>query len=60
MLRDRTQGSAGWHQPEFASRDIQCKQRPLGAALSGCCAPIAIAPTAQVGSDRVKTLTITG
>jgi len=53
--------SRGWLTPaEFANHNALCKQGPLGAVLTEGSAPMAVAPTAQMGSDHDETLPMTG
>jgi putative transposase len=40
--------------------NARCKQRPSGAAQLEGSAPMAVAPTAQMGSNQVGTLSATG
>jgi putative transposase len=57
----RPHSGLGWLTPsEFANRSAPSQQRPSGAALPEGCAPMAVAPTANIGSDRPKTLAIAG
>lgn len=57
----RPHSGLGWLTPaEFANARVPCKQRPRGAALLEGSAPLAVAPTAQMGSDQVTTLPSTG
>jgi putative transposase len=57
----RPHSGLGWLTPaEYASHSVLCKQRPWGAALLGGCAPMAVAPTAQMGSDQPETLSTAG
>jgi putative transposase len=56
----RPHSRLGWLTPsEFASRNVQDKQRLLGAASQGS-APIAVASTAQTGNHEAETLQKTG
>jgi putative transposase len=58
---ERPHSGLGWLTPaEFANHSIRCQQRPSGAALSEGSAPMAVAPTAQTGSNQAETLQITG
>jgi putative transposase len=55
----RPHSRLGWLTPsEFANRNVQDKQRLLGAASQGS-APIAVASTAQTGNHEAETLQIT-
>jgi putative transposase len=57
----RPHSGLGWLTPaEFANASGLCKQRPRGAALLEGCAPMAVAPTAQMGSDQAMTLPTPG
>jgi putative transposase len=57
---NRPHSRLGWLTPsEFANRNVQDKQRLLGAASQGS-APIAVASTAQKGNHEAETLQITG
>ena len=57
----RPHSKLGWLTPaEFASRSTRPTQRPSGAALVAGSAPMAVAPTAQMGSDHGETLPIAG
>ena len=57
----RPHSKLGWLTPaEFAIRNARCKQRPSGAAQLEGSAPMAVAPTAQMGSNQVGTLTADG
>ena len=56
----RPHSRLGWLTPsEFANRNVQDKQRLLGAASQGS-APIAVASTAQTGNHEAETLQKTG
>lgn len=56
----RPHSRLGWLTPsEFANRNVQDKQRLLGAASQGF-APIAVASTAPTGNHETETLQITG
>ncbi len=56
----RTHSRLGWLTPsEFANRNVQDKQRLLGAASQGS-APIAVASTAQTGNHQAEILQKTG
>ena len=49
----RPHSKLGWLTPaEFAARSTRATQRPSGAALVEGSAPMAVAPTAQMGSDH--------
>jgi adenylate cyclase len=49
----RPHSKLGWLTPaEFAIRNARCKQRPSGAAQLEGSAPMAVAPTAQMGSNQ--------
>lgn len=57
----RPHSGLGWLTPaEFADHSIRCQQRPSGAALPLGSAPMAVAPTAQTGSNQARTLQIVG
>ena len=57
----RPHSGLGWLTPsEFANHGALCKQWPSGAAQPEGSAPMAIAPTAQTGSNGDQTLLITG
>ena len=57
---NRPHSRLGWLTPsEFANRNVQDKQRLLGAASQGS-APIAVASTAKKGNHEAETLQITG
>jgi putative transposase len=57
----RPHSKLGWLTPaEFAIRNARSKQRPSGAAQLEGSAPMAVAPTAQMGSNQVGTLTTAG
>jgi putative transposase len=57
----RPHSGLGWLTPsEFANHNARCKQWPSGAAQPEGSAPMAIAPTAQTGSNAGETLPITG
>jgi putative transposase len=57
----RPHSKLGWLTPaEFASCSTRSTQRPSGAALVEGSAPMAVAPTAQMGSNQVRTLTADG
>jgi putative transposase len=57
----RPHSGLGWLTPsEFANRSAPSKQRPSGAARFMGCAPMAVASTANIGSDQPKTLSIAG
>src|SRR4051794_14332014 len=57
----RPHSGLGWLTPtEFANHNALCKQRPLGAVRLEGSAPMAVAPTAQMGSDQPETLPIAG
>jgi putative transposase len=57
----RPHSKLGWLTPaEFAARSTRSTQRPSGAALVEGSAPMAVAPTAQMGSDHDETLPMTG
>jgi putative transposase len=57
----RPHAKLGWLTPaEFANRNPRCKQRPSGVAQLEGSAPMAVASTAQIGSDQVGTLTAAG
>lgn len=57
---NRPHSRLGWLTPsEFANRNVQDKQRLLGAASQGS-TPIAVASTAQKGNHEAETLQITG
>jgi len=57
----RPHSGLGWLTPsEFANHSALCKQWPSGAAQPEGSAPMAIAPTAQTGSNGDQTLLITG
>ena len=57
----RPHSRLGWLTPaEFAVRNARSKQRPSGAALPKGSAPMAVAPTAQMGSNQMGTLTAAG
>lgn len=58
---ERPHSGLGWLAPsEFADHNARCKQRPSGAVLSAGSAPMAVAPTAQTGSNQARTLQIVG
>jgi putative transposase len=57
----RPHSKLGWLTPaEFAARSTRSTQRPSGAALVEGSAPMAVAPTAQMGSDHDETLSSAG
>jgi putative transposase len=57
----RPHSKLGWLTPaEFAIRNARSKQRPSGAAQLEGSAPMAVAPTAQMGSNHEGTLTPDG
>jgi len=57
----RPHSRLGWLTPsEFATHNAQYKQRPSGAVLPEGSAPMAVAPTAQMGKHQAKILPITG
>lgn len=57
----RPHSTLGWLTPaEFAIRNARSKQRPSGAAQLEGSAPMAVAPTAQTGSNQTGTLTTAG
>jgi putative transposase len=57
----RPHSGLGWLTPsEFANHNALCKQRPSGAVLPEGSAPMAVAPTAHMGSDQAKTLPMAG
>ena len=57
----RPHSKLGWLTPaEFAARSTRPTQRPSGAALVEGSAPMAVAPTAQMGSDHDETLPMAG
>jgi putative transposase len=57
----RPHSKLGWLTPaEFAARGTRSTQRPSGAALVEGSAPMAVAPTAQMGSDHDETLPMAG
>ena len=57
----RPHSKLGWLTPaEFASLSTRPEQRPSGAALVDGSAPMAVAPTAQMGSDHDETLPMAG
>ena len=56
----RPHSGLGWLTPaEFIDRNAPDKQRPWCAAQREGSAPMAVAPTAQMGSDQAKTLPTT-
>jgi putative transposase len=57
----RPHSKLGWLTPaEFAIGNARCKQRPSGAAQPEGSAPMAVAPTARMGSNQEGTLTPAG
>ena len=57
----RPHSGLGWLTPsEFANRNARHQQRPTGAAQPEGSAPMAVAPTAQMGKHQAATLPITG
>jgi putative transposase len=57
----RPHSQLGWLTPEeFSVTSTRSMQRPSGAALVAGSAPMAVAPTAQMGSTHGKTLPIAG
>jgi putative transposase len=57
----RPHSGLGWLTPsEFANRNARHQQRPTGATQPEGSAPMAVAPTAQMGKHQAATLPITG
>ena len=57
----RPHSQLGWLTPaEFTVNSTRCMQRPSGAALIESSAPMAVAPTAQMGSTHGETPPIAG
>jgi putative transposase len=57
----RPHSGLGWLTPsEFANRNARHQQRPTGAAQPEGSAPMAVAPTAQMGKHQAATLPISG